>query len=456
MTRRVVVTGVGVISSLGDDIDDFWKACLDGRTVVEPIPPAWMQFATLRSSLWVPLVLPDFGSFFTRVERTQHDPVTLMACATAARALESAGVATELGERRTNTVRVDGIDPLRTGVFVGTGVGGANSFMANHAYQVLAGSRARAQALHDAMDNGEAKTQARDLLARMEHASRFNPFVVSMLMPNAPSAYTGIKFGLRGANESVTEACASGTIAVGRAWRAIAEGRLDHALAGGSEYLDDPHGSIFHGFDVCRALVRDCDAPEQANRPFDQGRSGFLFAQGGAAMLMLESAEHAAARGVPALAEVVGFAESFDAHSMMNPEPSGQAMESMLRQLLADARLQGADVDYINTHGTSTQSNDACEAAVVQRIFGRGPALNSTKSLLGHTVGASGAIEALVAVLSLRDQRLHPSRNIVDPVADLDFVTPVMRERPLRFAVTQSFAFGGHNAALLLAHPEAR
>ena len=194
------------------------------------------------------------------------------------------------------------------------------------------------------------------------------------------------------------QACASGTVAVGRAWQAIAEGRADCALAGGSEYLDDPRGSIFLGFDICRALVRDCDPPEKANRPFDAARSGFLFAQGGAAMLMLESAEHAAARGARALAEVVAFAESFDAHSMMSPEPHGRAMETMLRDLLARGRI--------------------------------GP-----------------------TALSLRDQRLHPSRNLSEPIADLDFVTHE-QARDVRFAVSQSFAFGGHNAALLMARAD--
>jgi 3-oxoacyl-[acyl-carrier-protein] synthase II len=269
-------------------------------------------------------------------------------------------------------------------------------------------------------------------------------------MPNAPAAYVAIKHGLRGANAACAQACASGTAAIGQAYRAIANRQVDHALAGGSEYLDDPHGSIFHGFDVCRALVRECDPPAAANRPFDAARSGFLFAQGGAAMLLLESAEHAAARGVEPICEVAGFAHSFDAHSMMNPEPQGLAMEAMLRELLAAGGIAPRDVGYLNAHGTGTQSNDACEAQVVQRVFPYGVAVNSTKSLLGHTIGASGAIEAVVTALSLRDQCLHPSLNLHDPVADLDFVTR-RESRRFDFAVSQSLAFGGHNAALLLA-----
>lgn len=450
MSRRVVVTGLGVISAFGDDTESFWSDCLAGRAAVAPVPERWHRFATLRSSLWAPLELPDFSPWFSRVECAQLDPVTLLAGTAAARALDAAGLETEVVDRRANTRRVHGIDALRTGVFVGTGVGGAHSSMVNHAHQVLARSRERLAALREQLGDDALRAEADELLECMAHGPRFNPFVVSMLMPNAPAAYVAIKHGLRGANTACAQACASGTAAIGQAYRAIANGQVDHALAGGSEYLDDPHGSIFHGFDVCRALVRECDPPAAANRPFDAARSGFLFAQGGAAMLLLENAEHAAARGVEPICEVAGFAHSFDAHSMMNPEPQGLAMEAMLRELLAAGGIAPRDVGYLNAHGTGTQSNDACEAQVVQRVFPYGVAVNSTKSLLGHTIGASGAIEAVVTALSLRDQCLHPSLNLHDPVADLDFVTR-RESRRFDFAVSQSLAFGGHNAALLLA-----
>ena len=449
MTRRVVVTGLGSITAFGDDTQAFWRDCLAGRAAVAPVPDAWHRYASLRSRLWAPLQLPDFSTWFSRVECAQHDPVTLLAVAAAASALEAAGVASEIADRRANTRRAIGIDAARTGVFVGTGVGGAHSFMVNHAYQVLADSRERLMALREQLPDASLRAEVDAVLERMAHGPRFNPFVVSMLMPNAPAAYVAIKHGLRGINAACAQACASGTVALGQAFLAIAQGRVDHALAGGSEFLDDPHGSIFHGFDVCRALVRECDPPAAANRPFDAARTGFLFAQGGAAMLFLESAEHAAARGAKPICEVAGFAQSFDAHSMMNPEPQGLAMEAMLRELLTDAGIAARDVGYLNAHGTGTQSNDACEAQVLERVFPDGVAINSTKSLLGHTIGASGAIEAVVSALSLRDQCLHPSLNLTDPVTDLDFVT--RREaRPLEYAISQSLAFGGHNAALLL------
>ncbi len=453
MTRRVVVTGMGVVTAFGDDTRAFWADCLAGRGAVAPIPECWRHYAEFRSSIWAPLSLPDYGDAFSRMERSQLDPVTRMACVAAGSALAQAGIGTEVVDRRANRHRVLGIDADRCGVYMGTGIGGAHSFMVNHAQHVLARPRERLAGLREACADGAVREALDEVLERTDHAPRFNPFVVSMLMPNAPSAYLGIRYGLRGPNVPCAQACASGTIAVGRAWRDIAEGRAEHALAGGSEYLDDPHGSIFQGFDVCRALVRDCDPPEEANRPFDARRSGFLFAQGGAAVLVLESAEAAAARGAAPVAEISGFAESFDAHSIMNPEPEGRAIESMLRALMREAGIGPEQVDYVNAHGTGTQSNDVCESAVLARVFPRGVAVNSTKSLLGHTIGASGAIEAVVTALSLQAQRLHPSRNLTDPIADLDFVVRD-EARELRFAISQSFAFGGHNAALLMAHPD--
>jgi len=343
---------------------------------------------------------------------------------------------------------VPNIDGHRGGVFMGTGVGGVNSFMLNHARHVLSGVREELAA-YSTRGSGEDRQQLTPLLERMAHSARFNPFAVSMLMPNAVAAYTGIKYSLKGENSTSTLACASATVAIGKAWQAIAEGRVDFALAGGSEYLSDDHGCIFQGFDACRTLVRDCDPPEQANRPFDEDRSGFLFSEGGAAVLVLESAETAAARCATPLAVIDGYSESFDASSMMIPSPEGQSIETMLRRLLEDTGNSSEEIDYINAHGTSTQSNDSCEAAVIERIFGKRAFVNSTKSLLGHTLGASGALEAVVTTLSLRDQRTHPSLNINNPVADLNFVTSA-EPVGIRNAISQSFGFGGHNAAILL------
>ena len=214
-------------------------------------------------------------------------------------------------------------------------------------------------------------------------------------------------------------------------------------------YLNDEHGHIFRGFDVAGTLVRDCAEPQSANRPFDQGRSGFLFSQGGAAVLLLEELEHALRRGAPILAELAGFAETFDAYSMMSLAPDGAQIERAIRASLADAGLPAGAVDYVNAHGTGTVNNDAIESAIIERVFGTSVPVNSTKSLLGHTIGASGAFEALVTALTLRDGKTHINRGLETPCSGLNYVRSVQAFHP-EVGVSQSFAFGGHNAALVL------
>jgi 3-oxoacyl-[acyl-carrier-protein] synthase II len=229
----------------------------------------------------------------------------------------------------------------------------------------------------------------------------------------------------------------------------VRDGHVDVAVSGGSEYLADDHGAIFRGFDVAGTLTRDYVDPELANRPFDEKRSGFLYSQGGAAVLVIEELEHARRRGATIMAELIGFAETFDAYSMMSLAPGGEQIERMIRAALADAKLLPRDVDYINAHGTGTKNNDQTEAEVIDRAFGKSVRVNSTKSLLGHTIGASGAIEALVTALSLRDGTTHICKNLDTPVLDLNFVRNVERFHP-RVGLSQSFAFGGHNAAVVL------
>src|SRR6185503_2141690 len=244
-------------------------------------------------------------------------------------------------------------------------------------------------------------------------------------------------------------ACAAGTIAVGRAYRAIRDGECDAALAGGSECLRDPWGAVFRSFDAVGALAHGDFAKEHINRPFDEKRSGFLFSEGGCAVLVLEELGAALARGAPRLAELRGFGEASDAHDLMAVEPSGAQVRRAIAACLADAGLDAEDVGYVNAHGTGTPGNDGVEAEAIAAVIGRHALVSSTKSMLGHTLGASGALEAVVTVLTLRDQVVHPSINLEQPVADLPFAvgaTPTA----MRHAISQSFAFGGHNAVLAL------
>lgn len=450
-SRRVVVTGLGVVSSIGSDPAQFWNNCLLGTSRVAPIPEHWRHYADYQSCIWSPLDAINADELgVTRVEIAQNDPASLIAGYAARQALTSAGFETELVNKRSNSFRLAHADGERVGVYMGTGIGGANSFLDNYSVQMLISQKGRLSEIQSHMSGDEdAREKLGSVLEYLHHGRRFNPFIVSMLMPNAISAHIGLKYSIKGPNLTHSVACASGTVAIGHAFRAVQNGVVDVAISGGSEYLDDYYGGIFHGFDIAKALVRNCDEPERANRPFDISRSGFLFSQGGAAVLLLEDLDSASRRGAPILAEVAGYAETFDAYSVMSIAPDGVQIERMLNAALADAGLSASGIQYLNAHGTGTQANDVIESEVIGRVFGRDVLVNSTKSLIGHTIGASGAIEALVTVMSLKEQKTHACRNLDEPIADLNFVREAA-SFPIEAALTQSFAFGGHNAGLVL------
>jgi 3-oxoacyl-[acyl-carrier-protein] synthase II len=400
--------------------------------------------------LWSPLQDYKPESFgITLTERLQLDPVTVLAIGAARDALEGAGFTLVPTAERSRALALRDVDSARVGVYLGTGIGGAHSFLQNHAQHLYQRAREALKVYSEKCASAEDSATLDDILALMAHPLRYHPFVVSMLMPNAISAAIGIKYSLTGPNVTYCVACASGTVAIGQGYRAVREGRVDIAVTGGSEYLYDEHGHIFRGFDVAGTLVRDYVDPETANRPFDEKRSGFLFSQGGAAVLVIEELEHAQYRGATIMAELIGFAETFDAHSMMSLAPGGVQIERMIRAALTDAHLSPRDVDYINAHGTGTKNNDETEADVINRVFGKSVRVNSTKSLLGHTIGASGAFEILVTALSLRDGTTHICKNLDTPLVDLNFVRSV-EQHDLHVGLSQSFAFGGHNAAVVL------
>jgi 3-oxoacyl-[acyl-carrier-protein] synthase II len=451
VSRRVVVTGLGVVSSIGSDPDAFWSSCLEGKSRITPIPEHWRQYADYHSCIWATLDALDPEHLnLTRVEVAQNDPASLIAGYAARQALTGAGLESELVNKRANSYRLADVDPHRVGVYMGTGIGGANSFLDNYSVQILSAQKARLEEIRSGLpEDDETRHSVGSVLELLHHGRRFNPFVVSMLMPNAISAHIGLKYSIKGPNITYGVACASGTVAIGHAFKAVRDGTVDIAISGGSEYLDDYYGGIFHGFDIAKALVRNCEDPDRANRPFDTDRSGFLFSQGGAAVLLLEDLDTAIGRGAPVLAEVVGYAETFDAHSVMSIAPDGVQIERMMNSALADADLSKSDIHYINAHGTGTQANDVVESEIIERVFGRDVRVNSTKSLIGHTIGASGAIEALVTVKSLKEQRTHACRNLEEPLSKLNFVREAS-SIPMQAALTQSFAFGGHNAGLVL------
>jgi 3-oxoacyl-[acyl-carrier-protein] synthase II len=380
----------------------------------------------------------------------QRDPVALLALCAAQDAVSKAGLSTSLKDQRSNSYFIDDLEAHRAGVFMGTGIGGAHTFLDNHAHQILAcPGQALRRLRQEEKLSPSVDEKLHGLVESMVYPARFNPFVVPMLMPNAVSAALGIKYSLHGPNNTYCLACASGTVAVGEAFRAVRRGDVDFALTGGSEYLYDHCGGIFRGFDVAKTLVRDCADPDWANRPFDERRSGFLFSEGAAAVLVVEEYEKAVARGAPVMAEIVGYAETFDAHCMMSNATDGAQIERMFVEAIADAGLAACDIDYVNAHGTGTELNDSVEARVLERFFGHQVLVNSTKSILGHTIGASGAMEAAVTVLSIQNQTTHVCRNLENPIVDLNFVRCV-EPQTISTGVSHSFAFGGHNAALVV------
>ncbi|MBD3316517.1 MAG: hypothetical protein GF344_12080 [Chitinivibrionales bacterium] len=453
MNRRIVITGLGILSPLGVSTDAFWENCLAGKTVVEPIPPHWRDYYDYSCPIWSPLPPIDYESFgLTRIDMMQLDKVQALGICAARQALEDAGLNPTLKDRRKNTYSIAISDSTRFGVHVGTGIGGIGTYTTCEGTHLLSGIARDLGELRTSLseEGADASTAKLDrMLAAVRYSRRFNPFAVARCMPNACSAAIGIKFSAHGPNTTPCCACASGTVAVGRAFREIQSGTIDISLCGGSECIGDQYGGVFRGFDVAKTLLKENGDPSTANRPFDHDRTGFLLSEGGSGILVLEELEHARRRGARMYAEVRSFAETFDAFTVMGMDPEGTQIERLGRRLLTDASLTPADVDYINAHGTGTETNDNAESSVIERLFGAKPIIAATKSLSGHAIGASGAIEAIVTALSLYHQTTHACRNLDNPIRDLNFAREA-RPSTIRNALTHSFAFGGHNAGLVL------
>jgi 3-oxoacyl-[acyl-carrier-protein] synthase II len=445
--RRVAVTGIGIVSPVGTSTAECWEACLAGRAAVARIPEPWLRWCGLQSTVWAPLPPLDFeAAGISPLDAMRLDRSAMLAIVAAGEALADAGWRPEVTDAKRGIHRLPGIDEARSGVFMGTGVGGITTLIASQNSHLISPLQPLA-----GRSVGPATEVAADALDALLESlpKRFNPFSVSMIMPNAISASLGIRYSLHGPNASCAVACAAGTAAIGQAFRSIRGGETDVVLCGGAEFVGDPFGGVFRAFDTARTLTAGGDDPASANRPFDTARTGFLLAEGGAAVLVCEEWEHARRRGGRIHAEIVGYGETFDAYSMMIVEPSGVELERAIAASLADAGIAATEVDHVNAHGTGTLVNDDVESAVLERMFGPRPLVTATKSLTGHCIGASGAIEAAVTALSLRDQKVHGCVNLDDPVRPLNFARRTADAR-LAFAVTQSSAFGGHNAALVL------
>ncbi len=414
MTRRVVITGLGPMTSLGSGREDFWQALTEGRSGVSAITS--FDVSEYRCRIAGEIVDFDPEQYMDRREAQRMDRFCQFAVAASRLAWADAG----LGDVR--DARNCGIEPNRAGVVVGSGIGGIGTFEAQ--VNVLA----------------------------QRGPSRVSPHVVPMIIPNMAAGWLSIIFGFRGPNFSTVTACAAGTHAIGAAYGLIASGQADLCLAGGAEACISP--LALAGFCSMRALTNANDEPQRASRPFDARRDGFVMAEG-AGMVVLETLEGARQRGATISAEVVGFGMSADAHHITAPDPGAVGASLCMQEALDSAGLEPRDVDYINAHGTSTPLNDRAETMAIRQVFGEHAsslAVSSTKSMTGHLLGAAGGVEAVATALALREGILPPTINLeeADPECDLDYVPLRARASRPRVALSNSFGFGGHNACLAM------
>jgi len=406
MERRVVVTGLGAVTPVGNDVPTTWAALVEGRSGVGPIT----HFDASELSTRIAAEVKDFDpvALFGPRESRRMDRFTQFALAATQEALQDAGL------------RSDEWTPGRVGIIIGTGVGGIATLL----------------------------DQAKVLETRGPR--RLSPFAIPMIMANAAAAQVAITYGITGPSLAVISACATGTNAIGEAAAFIRRGDADVMICGGSEAPLVPVAVA--GFAIMGALSTRNDEPQRASRPFDAERDGFVAGEG-AGILILESYEHAVARGARLYAEVVGYGTTSDATHITAPDEEGRGAAEAMRLALISAGLRPEEVDYINAHGTSTPLNDKTETRAIRTIFGAHAdrlVVNSTKSMIGHLMGAAGAVEAIATIKALETGIVHPTINYEhpDPECDLDYVPNQARRVNPRTALSNSFGFGGHNACV--------
>jgi len=406
----VVVTGLGLVTALGVGVAATWEGLLAGRSGIRPISSFDSSALASRIAAEVPGFDPS--AVLDRKEQRRNDRYTQLGLVACAEALASAGL----------PARLEGDLALSTGILLGTGIGGGITF---------------AEQVEVAVERGP---------------DRMSPFFIPMAIPNLAAGQAAIVFGPLGPNFSISSACATGGHAIGEAWETVRRGDAEVMLAGACEAA--VHEALVGGFAAMRALSTRNYDPAGASRPFDRGRDGFVVGEG-AGVLVLEELEHARARGAAPLAELVGYGASADANHITLPAPGGIGAIRAVRRALEKAGLEAAGVDHLNAHATSTPEGDRTELEMIRGLFGDRAgevSVTANKSMLGHTLGAAGAIEAAATVLSLRDGVIPPTINLADPdeaAAGLDLTPNVARRRPIRVAVSSSFGFGGQNSALV-------
>jgi len=405
--RRVVVTGIGAITPIGNTAQEMWTNMLAGKSGAGPIT----HFDTAAYDTHFACELKAFKAtdYMDRKSAQRMDPFAQFAQVASDMAIADAGVSAKE------------TDPDRIGVIYGSGIGGMATY--DQQFQNYMGGGPR----------------------------RISPFFIPMLIPDIAAGNISIKHGFKGPNYATVSACATASHAIGDAFRAIQYGDADVMVCGGSEAPITPLG--LGGFNSMKALSTRNNAPEKASRPFDAERDGFIMAEG-AGTLVLEELEHARQRGARIYGELVGMGFTADAHHLTAPPQGGEGAVRSMRRALKDAGVSPGEVDYVNAHGTSTQLNDTSETQAIKTVFGERAAslaVSSTKSMTGHLLGAAGAVEAIASVLACLHNLIPPTINyeVPDPTCDLDYTPNTPGRRTVRYALSNTFGFGGHNATLL-------
>lgn len=405
--RRVVVTGMGMLSPVGNDVDSTWKSLLAGKSGAELITHFdTEQFGTKFAAMVKDI---DLSEYIPRKDAKKMDLFIQYGIVAAIQAIKDSGI----------EINDDNAD--RIGAAIGSGIGGLGLIEENHAKLVHNGPR------------------------------KLSPFFVPSTIINMIAGQLSIMFGLKGPNISITTACTSGVHNIGHAARMIAYGDADVMVAGGAEKASTELG--IGGFGAARALSTRNEEPTKASRPWDKDRDGFLLGDG-AGMMVLEDYDHAVARGAKIYAELVGFGMSGDAYHMTSPPEDGNGAARSMQNALNDAGIDASQVGYINAHGTSTPAGDKAETQAVKTVFGPSAStvlVSSSKSMIGHLLGAAGAVESIITVMSLIDQKVHPTINLDNPDegCDLDYVADGARDVKMDYALCNSFGFGGTNGTLI-------
>lgn len=412
-TKRVVITGLGAVSPVGSNIELFWKAILEGKSGVRRLSCFDPEYFVCK----VAAEVKDFNpsEYLSPKEIKRMDRFVQFAVISAKKAMIDSKL--DMSEE----------DPTRIGVMIGSGIGGLHSVESEHSQFLAYGPE--------------------------KGPDRISPFLIPMLIVNMASGQVSITLGLKGPNSTVATACATGNHAIGEAFRIIQRGEADGMMCGGSEAAITHMG--FGGFCAMKALSTSYnDCPEKASRPFDKNRDGFVIGEG-AGVIVLEEMDHAVKRNAHIYCEIIGYGMSGDAYHMTAPDPSGDGSIRCLQHAIKDAGIKLEDVDYINAHGTSTVYNDRIETLAIKKVFGshaKKLAVSSTKSVMGHLLGAAGGVEMIACALAIKHGIIPPTINYEtpDPECDLDYVPNKPRAHKINVALSNALGFGGHNATLVV------